>query len=248
MARPDRFSARWEQYRHQTHRPLHCLVYILPLLVFFHVGTAFYGSDLLAPRHIGKILSYFGATVAYLPAALIVVVLLLQHVVQRDRFAVRPAVLAGMLAESVLWTLPLIATAYIAGRPWAQQATAPAAAPAASRPILQQAVLAVGAGVYEEFVFRLVLISLMLLLLVDVFELRRDLVTVIVVVLTAGCFGLYHFSAADLTAAGFPWHDLVFFALAGVYLGGLYVFRGFGIAVGAHAIYNLYSMAYHVRG
>ena len=42
-------------------------------------GKAYYGSTLLAPQHLERVLRYFGATTAYLPALLIVAVLILQH-------------------------------------------------------------------------------------------------------------------------------------------------------------------------
>ena len=243
-----------ERYGRQTLRPLNCLVFILPMLVVFHVGTAFYGSDLLAPRDINVVLRHFGATVAYLPALLVIVALFLQHVAHRDRLRVQARTLAGMLGESICWILPLIAMAHVTGRLWVHQASAagpPASGQApegASASVMRDIVSAVGAGIYEEFIFRMVLISLMLLLLVDVFDLRKDAVTVASVIVAAVAFSLYHFSAEQFAGWGsFPWYDFVFRALAGIYLGAVFVFRGFGIAVGVHAIYNIYTVFYHMR-
>jgi membrane protease YdiL (CAAX protease family) len=97
-----------------------------------------------------------------------------------------------------------------------------------------------GAGVYEEFLFRLVLISLALLLMVDVFSLPRGPAATAAVIIGGILFALYHFTMPQLTGAQpFPFRLFVFFSLAGMYLGCLFVFRGYGIAVGAHALYNV---------
>jgi hypothetical protein len=246
MARSDRlFPARRDTYRHQTLRPLNSLLFILPLLLFFHVAAAFYGTDLLALRDVAKVLRFFGATVAYLPALAILVVLFVQHLARRDRFHVHGATLAGMLVESIAWTLPLVALVHVMGR---LTAGALAAARHAPQPLLQQLVVAVGAALYEEFIFRLVLIGLLLLLFVDVFDLHRQAATVFVVVFSAVCFSLYHFSRQHFTGElPFPWHPFAFRGLAGVYLGGLLLLRGFGITVGAHAVYNVYVVFYHLK-
>lgn len=54
-------------------------------------------------------------------------------------------------------------------------------------------------------------------------------------------FSLYHLTGQQLSGkVAFPWAAFIFRMLAGVYLGGLYVCRGFGIAVGTHAVWNLW--------
>ncbi|HUS90660.1 MAG TPA: CPBP family intramembrane glutamic endopeptidase [Phycisphaerae bacterium] len=236
MGKHARFSVFWDEgYVRQTQRPLTCLAFILLPLAAYHACTLRYGTDLLAPRDVARLLRYFGATANVLPPLMIVVVLLLQHVVHRHRWRVQPAVLAGMLAESALWVVPLFSLNYLTSRLLLAAGAAPHPAP-----WLQQVLQALGAGIYEEFIFRLVFLSLMLLLLVDLLELRRDLAAVGAVVLGAILFSLYHFSAGQLTgSAPFPWGHFVFRTLAGIYLGGLYVCRGFGIAVGSHAFWNL---------
>jgi len=240
MAKTVRPSRPPDTYRYHTQRPLNCLVLVLPLLVFFQLGTAYYGTQLLAPRDIGRLLSFFGATAAYLPALLVVGVLVFMHIAHRDPLRVQTRVLAGMVAESILWMIPLAVGAHLMGK-LALQSTAAAEM---TNTMLQDALLAVGAGIYEEFIFRLVLISLTLCLLVDVFELKKDTATLIAVALSAVTFSAYHFSGSDLGGASFPWGQFVFRLLAGAYLGGLYAGRGFGIAVGAHTLYDIYVLAW----
>ncbi|MDY6914420.1 MAG: CPBP family intramembrane glutamic endopeptidase [Planctomycetota bacterium] len=226
-----------DTYRRQTHRPLNCLAFILPMLLVFQFAAALYGTSLLAPRDLGRLLKHFGATAAYLPPLLIVLVLLVQHLFRRDRWKVQPQVLAGMCGESVGWTLPLIGLSYMTGRLIAQQA----ASGPAGETLFQQVALALGAGIYEEFIFRLLLISLAMLLLVDVFDLPETPVAVGVVIISAVLFSMYHFAGSQFAGAvSFPWAEFVFRCMAGAYLGWLYVFRGFGIAVGVHAFFDIY--------
>jgi membrane protease YdiL (CAAX protease family) len=222
-----------DNYAHQTHRPLVCLVFVAPLLLLFQAGAAYYGTSLLAPRDLGRLLQYFGATGAYLPALLIVAVLMIQHLVKRDRWAIRPGVPLVMVVEAILWTVPLVVANLLADRLMPQ-----AAVSAETTRLIQDILKGLGAGIYEEFIFRLALISLAMLLFVDVLSLPKEAVAVCAVLVTACLFSLYHFPTG-LPVESFPWKSFLFYALAGIYLGGVYVTRGFGIAVGTHAFYNL---------
>lgn len=220
------------------------------MLLFFQVGTAVYGTSLLAPRHLHNLLKYFGATAAYLPAVMIILVLLAQHVFQKRPKApwkIQPKVLAGMFGESILWMIPLIGLTHLTGRLAAQQASPPPAEgflSHESQEFLRQLLLAVGAGIYEEFLFRLIFISLMVLVFVDIFRLRKDLLAVLAVIAGAVAFSLYHLAADQLVSMStFPWPKFLFRAVAGIYLGMVFVYRGFGITVGAHAFYNIYVLA-----
>lgn len=236
---------RGRTYSRQTLRPLYCLGFVLPLLLLFHVGAAYYGSPLLAPRDVDRFLRFFGAAGAHLPALLIVAVLVFQHLLRNDRWDLQPKVLAGMTAESILWTVPLVGMGHLTGKVLVR-ASATATAPNIET-ALQKILTAVGAGIYEEFIFRLVLISVAMLILVDVFGLRKDIVAIIAVIVAAVLFSLYHFTGGPGgEVGGFAWTEFLFRAMAGVYLGGLYLLRGFGITVGVHAFFNIYVIFVHV--
>jgi len=226
----------WDRgYIRQARRPLNCLLFILLPLVLYQGFAVRYGTQLLAPRDLGRLLAYFGASAALLPPALIVAVLLIQHALHRYKWTIRPGVLLGMLAESFAWVLPMLVLSHFTSESMA--ATAREAPSHFTRQVLQ----GLGAGIYEEFIFRLVLISLILLVLAEVLELRRDVSAVIAIICQAILFSLYHLSHAQVTGAvDFPWSPFAFRMFAGAYLGGLYVLRGYGITMGTHAVWNLY--------
>jgi hypothetical protein len=233
----------WEDtYVRLTHRPLNSLVFILAPLVIYHYYALRYGTPLLAPRDVGRVLGYFGASAAILPPLLVVAVLLAQQVVSHCRWRPQPLALCGMLLESFVWVPPLMGISYITTRLMLAADVAGAElVDVASQPsaFAQSCLQALGAGIYEEFLFRLGFVGLTIFLLTRV-KVRRDLADVVAILAGAVLFSLYHFSNEQFAPGGFPWSQFVFRTLAGVYLGGLYVCRGFGIVVGAHAVWNVW--------
>jgi membrane protease YdiL (CAAX protease family) len=227
-----------ESYQRLIRRPLNNLAIILPLLVFFQIGASIYGTDavLRAPQYLRGVLQFFGATATLLPAVCIVAVLLVQHLVHHDPWKPSGTAIAGMVGESILWTVPLIAVSYMTGKIVVGQIIPPDVSQA-----LQHLLLAVGAGIYEEFLFRMVLISVLMLLLVDVMGLKRDVMTVLAVLAAAVLFGLCHFTLAG-GGADFVWSKFIFLSTAGMLWGSLFIFRGFAVAVGSHVVWDIYVL------
>jgi membrane protease YdiL (CAAX protease family) len=99
-----------------------------------------------------------------------------------------------------------------------------------------------GAGVYEEVLFRLALLPLLACVL------RGLGVSWVQSWIWAAVIGSLAFSAAHhvgahgeeivLAASGF-WFTFSFRFVAGLFFSLLFVYRGFGIAVGTHAIYDM---------
>ena len=224
-----------ERYRYCTVRPLYGLVFITPMLIAFQVGTAYYyGTGLLATHHLRRVLEYFGASAAFLPAVLVATTLFVQHLTRKDPWKLRGEVFAGMLGESVLWMCPLGVMMGLAGRLQAGEA---------GNGFLNGVLQAFGAGIYEEFLFRLLLIGLVLVVFVDVFRLKKDAVLIGAIVLAGLAFSMYHLSGEEISQfPHLPWPEVIFRAAAGIYLGALFILRGFGITVGAHAFYNIYAI------
>jgi hypothetical protein len=223
-------------YYEQTQYPLTCLVFLLPLVVLYEVGTIWLAphAGLEAQPQVGAhvlvqlFIGLFGATTYYMPGLLVVAILLAWHVAARRPWQVRPRTIGLMAVESVLLAVPLLVfqdslQAGLTAPPLRQWAS--------------DALLSVGAGVYEELVFRLALISLGTAVLVEGFKVPRNGSLVAVVLIAAGLFASYHhvWPAAE----PFAMTRFLFRTGAGIYLGGVFVLRGFGIAAGCHAVYNL---------
>ena len=102
---------------------------------------------------------------------------------------------------------------------------------------MPRAISYIGAGVYEEVLFRLCLIPVAYGLLRTLLIPRRPAM-LLAVLTTSILFSAAHYvgpAADQLTLFSF-----VFRATAGVFFALLFVLRGFGITVGSHAAYDLF--------
>ena len=93
-----------------------------------------------------------------------------------------------------------------------------------------------GAGVYEEFVFRLVLFTFVSLLFRDLLKLRDRTVYVLMVLMSAILFAAYHYWSP---AEHFSGRIFAFRTLAGIYFGVIFMCRGFGITAFSHCAYDV---------
>ncbi len=216
-------------------RPLEALVFLLPLIAFSEIVARF-----LSPRagwspqsrvvafHLLRILfQLFGSTGALMPAAAVVGILLGAHLASGQPWRVRKAAVALMYLESFAWAVPLV----LVNR-WVRLAGGEAGSGGWG-----EAALGIGAGIYEELVFRLVLIWVLAMLATDLLGRPRAVAVMLSVLISALLFAAHHHPpiGSDPFDAG----RFVFRTLAGVYLGTVFVVRGYGPAAGAHAAYNL---------
>jgi hypothetical protein len=110
--------------------------------------------------------------------------------------------------------------------------------------LLQDLVGSLGAGIFEELVFRLGLMSLIVWLWLRARPVGRGprvLGGVVAVLISAVLFSLHHHLRDEPFEAGV----FLFRAMAGVLLGFLFWFRGFGVCVYTHAMYDVYYFLTH---
>ena len=133
-----------------------------------------------------------------------------------------------MLAESMLWSVVL----YFLLFKFMVLLMNPV-----GKTILQQVTLAIGAGIYEEFLFRVLLIAGLSGILGFVFMWDKTFKNIIAVVLSGGIFSAFHFMGEYGDFFSMELFLIRFFA--GLFLGVLYMYRGFGITAYTHSIYDL---------
>jgi len=102
--------------------------------------------------------------------------------------------------------------------------------------LISQIILSIGAGLYEEFIFRVVVILLFTYLIKVIFLWDESLCLIISMFISAIVFSYFHF----IGPYGDPISLSVFIYrfFGGIFLGVLYLSRGFGITAYAHIIYN----------
>lgn len=234
---------RWTRaYLSATRHPWACLVFVLPLLLAYEWGVVLAGLDqpeLLrngADVWIRVLLANCGLPQVYWAPALLVLVLLGWCCWQR---ANRPGdfvgVWIGMAVESALFAGVLWGACYLLA-PLLQRCGVQMNAAPQPEPAVQQMLSFLGAGIYEETLFRLLLFSGLRWLLA-----RLELPWPGAGVLAAMVSALLFSAAHNVGPYGeiFEPFVFVFRTLAGLYFVGLFQFRGFGVAVGAHAGYDV---------
>lgn len=235
-----------DSYFHLSTRPLHILVFLLPLVILYELGSALYlTSDestvqmISAQALLLRLFSVFGLGSLYLPGILLVVILIVWHALTRDPWRIRWRVLGQMLGESIVWTMPLLV---LSGLVYRLVDGAPALVAFAQSELHElslpgRAAISIGAGLYEELVFRMVLIALVHLIAADLLRVKDYPARALAVIVSAVAFGFYH--DVTLASGGLDYPRLVVLVIAGLYFGILYVARGFGIVVAVHALYDL---------
>lgn len=248
-----------DNYWARSMRPLHILVFLLPLLVAYEVGSILYLADphagiqrtIDAQQVMRDFFNLLGVAGSLVPGVAMGTVLLVWHIMRRDAWVIDARTLGGMLAESAAWTLPLIVLTATVQHATATLATMTAAAPATAGglvplvhestrlllelPIPSRLTIAIGAGLYEEMLFRLIGIALLHFILADLIGIPQRWATAGAIILSAVAFAAYHHPAQPGAWATF--------ILSGVYLGTVYAMRGFGIVVGTHALYDVLVLA-----
>src|SRR4051812_39039736 len=102
---------RGSSYWRESELPLPSLLFLLPLIVIYEVGTRYFTSGALAGREeqviaftlLSRFFSLFGAHGRHLPALAVIVILLAWHIARRDRWHVTGQTLCGMALESATW-------------------------------------------------------------------------------------------------------------------------------------------------
>lgn len=229
-------------YFSSTRHPWACLVFLLPLLLLYEGGVlAFGGSDPSALRNGADVwlrwgLERYGLGQMWVAPLLVVAVLLIRSAAN---WSSRPGEMVptffGMALESVVFAVGLWAVARNF-EPLMREAGLPTASVQFQTPAAGQVVTYVGAGIYEEVLFRLGLFSVVCFLLRAVM-LPRAVAIALAAFGAAVTFAAAHHlgpSGEEVVTAKF-----LFRVAAGLFFTALYVARGFGVAVGAHAGYDV---------
>ncbi len=216
-------------YFQRSQLPLACLFFLLPFMAIYEVGTiSMPQGRIVASIWLQSLFKYFGisaATVAhFLPPLALMAVLLAWHLARRDPWRLSLRDVLAMYIECSILSLPLLALAA-----W----RLPFALPESD--LAKHVIASVGAGIYEEFVFRLILYTLLSIFLVDFLKMGEGRAVLPIVCLSAVGFALYHYPGHGVLVVS----TFLFRVLGGIYFGLLFVTRGFGITVGVHACYDL---------
>lgn len=236
-------------YLEVSKKPLQVLIFLLPMLVLYELGTLLFLREqgmvevVRARLMLTQFLDVFGAIGFHLPPILLCVVLLAWHAISKDKAAFRGHVIAGMGFESLAWAMFLVIIGSIIGGGIAFAQAGPIgsdAAPPHTLPLMARLTLSIGAGLYEELVFRWMLIALVHFVAVDLMRAKEHWGYVVAIAISAVSFAFYHNIASP--AGGVDAKLLLVYLLGGAYFAVLFVVRGFGIAVATHVLYDVIAL------
>jgi hypothetical protein len=220
-------------YWQLSRMPLTSLVFTLPLVLAYEGGVLLLGRG--TPRNgadvwLRHLLDELGFGSYFLLPALTILGLLAWHHIEHDRWKFSPGVLCGMAGECLLWAMGLVGVARLQEELW------PLAAGAACNGVFARLIGYCGAGLYEEVLFRLILLP------VVVWALRRlgsgpTAAACWGILLTSAVFSLAHYVGP--LGDTFQLYSFVFRMLAGGFFAVVFLLRGFGIAAGTHAAYDM---------
>lgn len=239
-------------YWKQTREPLACLLFLAPLLLVYEAGVLWFGGDQpLAVRNgadywLRSGLASVGVRAFLLPG-LIIGGLLIWHRCGQYPWRISRETLVGMFAESLILAVCLLFVAQLqdmAFQCWFPSDISIHEDSPGERPLLAipadfggRMISYVGAGVYEEVLFRLLLLPATMVILQRLFQMRPGWSACLAVFFTSLAFSVAHY----IGGAGevFSLFSFTFRMTAGCFFATVFLCRGFGITVGCHAVYDL---------
>lgn len=230
-------------YHRQTHRPIVCLAFVLPIVMLYEISSILLASDAVrsgVDQWFGGLFSSLGLGEVVILPVVVTAILVVWHHRLHDRWSFNPLVLAGMFIESSLLGLILYWSAnavYFLAMTSLPDSVAASAA-AADTDWFVACVSVLGSGIYEETFFRILLLLPLIAWgtwLTD----SREIGVAAGMIVCSLIFTLLHYSVFNPAGHHFEVSSFLFRFGASIVFCNLFLFRGFGIAVGSHVIYDL---------
>jgi hypothetical protein len=221
------------------------LILVAPLLIVYEMSCLILGEGSSGSFRTGADswlrsgLMNLGWSSPWILPLSMVIILVGWQLVRGQRWSVPISTLGAMILESLVLAVALVGVSRLidlAGgyldSPIATMALNEPGGPAA----FPTFVGFLGAGIYEEFLFRLILVPAIFYGLRSV-QMPLVVASALAVSGSGLLFSLAHH--AGIPGEPFTWFAFVFRWFAGVAFGWIFVIRGFGIAVGTHTAYDI---------
>lgn len=244
-----------KSYLQVSRTPIHSLILVAPFLLVYEIGVLalqlvlreFHvrnGADVLIHEVLRQGL---GISALFVSVLVLAIGLAIWQWRSGESLRFNPRTVGLMFLESALFATALYVVPwqlywYLTGGADAPARGSTETGSVEVSTLLKDVVLSCGAGVYEEFLFRVILVTLIAAAGMRLFKMERVRAGMVAVLLGALLFSLAHYVPphGDPIDWTLPfWVGFVFRTVAGVYFAALYYFRCFGVAVGAHAFYDI---------
>lgn len=241
-------------YWHASRAPRYSLLFALPLFVLYEAlawliggdasGAVRNGADVIMKQAFMALAGSRGSLV-FGAVMISVAIWLVARDVRRHGADLKLPVFVGMFAESMVMALMVgLVAGTITSRLLGAVDTLTiglAIGPVETMPLPTRVMLSLGAGLYEELLFRVLLVGSLAWIGRRAFGWQPWPAGVVAAVTGAIIFSAFHYVGAYGDA--FEMRSFVFRAIAGLFFSALYLLRGFGIAAWAHALYDIAVMS-----
>jgi membrane protease YdiL (CAAX protease family) len=278
------FNFAQDSYLERTSRPLYAIIFLLPFILFYEIGTIFINTDLLNQYQV-RVVAFvwlqnaveylgFAKKMAWIaPPFVLVIILLALQLTSRKKWNFLSFDIWPMIIECILFAIPLVVlTLFLTSSAvpknnnhqygYIQSSSVHGDLPPKTislrvtdqsqfddikdQSIIARIVTSIGAGIYEELVFRLILICALMIILQDIMRFEHTPAIILSIIVSAALFSAHHhidfltgqYNPNDV----FNWTKFTFRTIAGVYFAVLFAIRGLGITAGTHAFYDVIAV------
>ena len=223
-----------KDYFRKSSSPLYSFIITLPIFLIYELGIFWMrniefnyiqnGADVLIEQIILKL----GFDVIYVSSIIFLFILLIIIYYQKRHFnslSISRPYLGVMFLESMVYASILF---FLMGNLYLMDAS--------TNDFYCNMILSLGAGIYEELIFRVLLIYISYQSIKFLFRLSKFSANFYAVIFSAILFSLFHFIGAE----SFNQEAFAVRFIAGIFLASLYVQRGFGITAITHSFYDIF--------
>jgi len=223
-----------KDYFRKSSSPLYSFIITLPIFLIYELGIFWMrniefnyiqnGADVLIEQIILKL----GFDVIYVSSIIFLFILLIIIYYQKRHFnslSISRSYLGVMFLESMVYASILF---FLMGNLYLMDVS--------TNDVYCNIILSLGAGIYEELIFRVLSIYISYQSIKFLFRLGKFSANFYAVILSAILFSLFHFIGAE----SFNQEAFAVRFIAGIFLASLYVQRGFGITAITHSFYDIF--------
>ncbi len=230
-------STGWRVYHRATRSATYGFLSALPLFALYETMIVLVNLDAARTVRVGagvwikELLTMTGASGGLVLAFLVVGGGVAAYLLDRHRsIPLRSRYFIGLIGESAVYAVGVAAVvSSLVGALFA-------AAPPSEGSLWTQLALSIGAGLYEELVFRVLLVGGLFLLFRTLLETSTQ-AYLLAALLGAALFSLVHYVGPLGDPFALP--SFTFRFLFGLALNALFLARGFGVAAWTHALYDV---------
>ena len=210
------------------------LIITFPLFIFYEIGIFYMfqanipysknGADVL----IEEFINMLGLNGYYAASSILFIVFFLILYFQRKNFKtfkISSKYLSLMIMESFLYAVLLV---LLLQNIYLSQGV--------KMNNLNNFILSIGAGLYEELIFRFFLLFFLSKSFIFIFKMKESSSLLLSIIASSVLFSLFHYIGQE----SFNSYTFTLRFIAGIYLSSIYINRGFGIVALTHAFYDLF--------